>query len=300
MRSRWINVIFVSVFLCFAVLSGCRNGEETVASAKIFAAVSVAPHAFLLEKIGGERIAVEVLVPAGKEPHEYQPTPEKVAAFSRSKVFFRTGMPFEEMLLEKLKTLSSAQKIIDLREGIQLRPLELHHHEHEHNETDPHIWFAPSVLKKQVETIEKTLCGIDPDGAEYYQKNAAAMLEEIETTRKKIEAVLQPVKEETVFVFHPSYGYFCDEFGLRQIAVEYEGKSPKPKQLAALIQEAKKLTTETHRKPLVFVQPEFNKEPAEALAEAVGGVLLTHSCLEYNVLQSMERFAEYCAAKQNK
>jgi len=274
------------------------------ASSELTVAVSVAPHAFLLETIGGDRISVALLVPAGKEPHEYQPTPDKVTAFSRSKAFFRTGMQFEETLLEKLKILSASQKIVDLRTTIPLRQLELHSHEgHNHGEqcnhsdgADPHIWFAPSALKKQVEAIENVLCEIDPDGAEHYRRNAAALLEDIETTRKKIAEMLSPFKGETFFVFHPSYGYFCDEFELKQSAVEYEGKSPKPKQLAALIQEAKKVTAEMKRKPLVFVQPEHNMEPAEALAEAVGGVLLIHSCLEYNVLQSMERFAEHYAA----
>jgi zinc transport system substrate-binding protein len=129
---------------------------------------------------------------------------------------------------------------------------------------------------------------IDPDGAERYRENADRLLEEIELLRIDLEERLVLLTGSKVFVFHPSYGYFCDEFNLRQRAIEFEGKSPKPKQLTTLINEV----LAEKRLPNIFVQPEFNQAPAQAIAEATGAKVVVHSALDRNVLQSMKHFME--------
>lgn len=301
--------VTILILFGFCFLIGCSGRDQTLSHERLNVAVSVEPHAFLLERIGGNRLRIEVLVPAGREPEHYQTTPDKVAALSKAKVLFRTGMPFEEMLIPKLKSNANNLKIVDLRNRITLRSLELHdHHSHAngnihvhndnipihnnniplHNESDPHIWFAPTILKTEVQTVLQTLSEIDPAGAAQYQKNAEQFLEEIEELRIDLVKRLAPFKAKTVFVFHPAYGYFCDEFGLRQRAVEFEGKSPKPQQLTALIKEIR----HTEDIPVIFVQPEFNQAPTQAITETTGIKMIIHSPLERNVLQSMKRFAE--------
>jgi zinc transport system substrate-binding protein len=289
-----LGVTFLTLFgFCFLV--GCSGQGQKSSDERLNVAVSVEPHAFLLERIGGERLRIEVLVPIGKEPEHYQATPDKVAALSKAKVLFQTGMPFEETLIPKLKANAKDLKVVDLRNGITLRTLELHDHDshssdhsHHHNESDPHIWFAPTLLKTEVQTILQTLSEIDPAGAAQYQKNAEQLLEEIEQLRIDLAERFAPFKGETVFVFHPAYGYFCDEFGLQQRAIEFEGKSPKPQQLTALITEIRN----SENIPVIFVQPEFNQAPTQAITEATGTKIVVHSPLERNVLQSMKRFAE--------
>lgn len=279
-------LFFLLLFLC----GGCFSsvGQDS----RITVAVAVEPLAFLCEFIGGSRVHTVVLVPPGKEPEHYQATPEKIAAVSRCRILFCTGMPFEETLLPKLQANAQHLKIVDLRSGLKLRTLELHHREsgesHTHGGVDPHIWFAPSALKTEAGTMLAALIEIDADGAEHYRQNYEQLLERIGAVQEELAAKLASQKGQTVYVFHPSYGYFCDEFGLEQRAIEYEGKTPKPQQLAALAAQAK----QERRPPLIFVQPEFNQGPAQALAEAVGGKIAVHSALERDVLKSMQHFAE--------
>jgi zinc transport system substrate-binding protein len=295
--SLLVGVLLTLFGFCFLV--GCSEQGQKLSDDRLNVAVSVEPHAFLLERIGGERLRIEVLVPTGREPELYQATPDKIAALSKTKVLFRTGMPFEETLIPKLKSNTNKLKIVDLRNGITLRTLELHDHNshsnhnapihvHVHNESDPHIWFAPTILKTEVQTVLQTLSEIDPKGTAQYQKNAEQFLEEIEKLRIDLAERLAPFKAKTVFVFHPAYGYFCDEFGLRQRAVEFEGKSPKPQQLTALITEIR----HSENIPVIFVQPEFNQAPTQAITETTSVKIVVHSPLERNVLQSMKRFAE--------
>jgi zinc transport system substrate-binding protein len=288
----------VLIFSGFCFLIGCSGQGKKSSDDRLQVAVSVEPHAFLLERIGGERLRIEVLVPTGKEPEHYQATPDKIAALSQTKILFRTGMPFEEVLIPKLKSINSGLKIVDLRNGITLRSFELHNHDSDSatagnspnspNESDPHIWFAPTILKTETQTILQTLLETDPEGEVQYRNNTEQFLEEIEALRIDLAKRLVPFKEKTIFVFHPSYGYFCDEFGLRQRAIEFEGKSPKPQQLTELINEIRN----GNNIPVIFVQPEFNQAPTQAITEATGTKIIIHSSLERNVLQSMKHFAE--------
>ncbi len=305
MRSRRDEPMQRFVLLLFLVgLTGCvRNGAVPETRPVFF--VAVEPHAYLLEKIGGDRIHVDVLVPTGVEPENYEATPQKMAALSKSRALFLTGMPFEEALVPRLRSLAKDTKFVDLREGLTLRTLELHGHAadhstgHEHHADcshdglDPHIWFAPTILKKQAETILNTLIDLDPPGEKNYRDNYDKLLENIEENRTKIAALLESCRGETVFVFHPSYGYFCDEFGLKQRAIEFEGRDPKPQQLAEFRVEIRRLDGP----PIIFVQPEFNESPAKAIAEATGAHTVQHSSLQRDVLRSMLTFAEAIAAK---
>ena len=274
-------------------LIGCQAGR--IPHDGVIVVASVEPHAFLVEQIGGERVHVEVLVPAGKEPETYQITPDKLKTLSHAQVFFRTGMPLEDPLLPKLQSLSKSLRVIDLRSGLPLRELEIHHshgsgHAH-HDQTDPHIWFAPTLLKAEAKMVLRTLQECDPNGSTTYQENYENVVRQIESVRTEISEMLASKQGEIIFVFHPAYGYFCDEFGLRQWAIEYEGKSPKPQQIAELIEEAKKLSSA----PKIFVQPEFSQSSAQAVAEAIGAKVIVHSPLDRDVLQSMLRFARFVA-----
>jgi zinc transport system substrate-binding protein len=291
-------------------------------------AVSVEPHAFLVEQIGGSLVRVEVLVPMGKEPESYQPTPERIIMLTRAKAFFRTGMPFEEMIIPKLNSLTTGLKVIDLRKGINLRPLEFHshnsnqHNSHDHNEhdhnahnhnnhtadnsnqissvesnkkfagSDPHIWFSLSLLKIEAETVLKTLIEIDPENENSYRRNYENFIAELESMKSKLIKILEPVKGNTIFVFHPTYGYFCDEFNLYQRAIEIGGKTPLPQQLVSIIEDALKNAKQSGKQPAIFVQPEFNRTPAKSVADAVNGRIVEHSALEKNIFKSMLNFAE--------
>ena len=286
------------------IVSGCfESSNEARNDPRPIFAVSVEPHAFLLDRIGGDRIRVEVLVPSGQDPHHYEATPEKIAALSKARVLFRTGMPFEDVFLPKLQSVSKNLEIVDLRVGLVLRTLELHSHDngdastgHEHHVgcshdgLDPHIWFAPTMLKRQAETVLRTLLekDVDRENQAFFRKNFEAFVEEIEATRKELAEKLAPFKGRTVFVFHPSYGYFCDEFGLKQTAVEFEGKSPGPQRITELIA----ATKNEGGAPVIFVQPEFNRAPAEAIAEATGGKIVVHSGLDRDVLANLRRFTD--------
>ncbi len=291
------RAVAFSTLVLFAVsFCGCTQSvRDEMSSSHPTVVVSIEPQKFFVEKIAGDRVHVEVLVPTGKEPETYVPTPDKIKKLAQSRVFFRIGFPSEETFLPKLRTLAPNLKIVDTREGLPLRAMEEHDHDHDHNHgdhegADPHVWLSPTLVLKQTDIILKTLIQLDPEGKAEFEKNADSFRRELEQTRAKIAEILAPHKGETVYVFHPAYGYFCDEFGLKQKAIEVEGKTPKIKELAQWKQQA-----EHDHVHVILVQPEFNPAPAEIIAKEIGAKAVVHSTLGPNYLDDLLELAKIIA-----
>ncbi|MBD3243390.1 MAG: ABC transporter substrate-binding protein, partial [Chitinivibrionales bacterium] len=137
-----------------------------------------------------------------------------------------------------------------------------HHH---HTGKDPHIWLSPVLMKQQAETMADALALTDPDGAAVYKRNLETVLAELDSLDSHLDSVLAPYRGTELFVFHPAFGYFADQYGLHQKAVEIGGKEPSARGLARLIEEARE-----HKPRVIFVQPQFSQRSAQAVAEQVG------------------------------
>lgn len=259
---------------------------------------SVMPQKFFVERIGGPRVSVESLVPPGADPHTYEPSPRTIMALAGARLYFKTGLPFEEAFLEKIAGSLPDLVLVDLRGGVELRAVEeagreeseAHAlgdgHDHDHG-LDPHIWLDPIRAVRQAETIRDALVSTDPAGAEAYRSGFEAFKAEAEALDRELSSYLAPARGGTVFVYHPSFGYFTDRYGVRQQAVETGGDEPTPRQLQLLIGEALELGAKT-----IIVQPEFSKRSAETLASAIDGAVVTVDPLAYDWFGMLRGLAE--------
>ena len=264
--------------------------------------VSIDPQACFVERIGGDRVAVEVLVPAGKEPETYTPTPGQIKRLARSHVFFRVGFPAETALLPKLESVARRLKVVDTRESIRddLRRPDPHGHNiHDDDHAnapgcdcgvdgiDPHVWGSPALVIRQAEAIRDTLITFDPDGRAEYEANCDRFVDDLAKLQAEIREKLAPHVGKAIYVYHPTYGYFCDEFGLEQKAIEVDGKPPTPKSLADWIGNVRRDEVR-----VIIVQPEFNRSAAEKVAQSTGAKLTAHSTLSRDYFQSMRDLAK--------
>ncbi len=255
---------------------------------------SILPQKFFVEKIGGDRVSVEVLVKPGKSPATYEPTPKQVIDLSKADIYFSIGVPFEKVFIPKIKSNLNNLRIIDTSEGIKKRLIEDHDHEdgvesekHEHNAApDPHVWLSPSAVKIQALNICNSLSDFDSENRDYYNSNMNIFTAELEEIHNELSEVLAPYRGETFFVFHPAFGYFADEFGLKQVAIETGGKEPAPSDLEKIIKKALE-----NRVRIIFVQPEFSKKSAEAVAESIGGSVVILNTLDYDYLNNLKHIA---------
>lgn len=276
------------VFLFLTVINGGFN-ESKGLERPINVFVSIEPQVTFVERIGAERVTVEAMVLPGESPATYSPKPAQMARLAKSKLFFRIGVPFEDPLMERIKTVSKHVKIVDTRKGIVLRKMEPHGESHGDGNDgyDPHIWLNPLLVQQQAVTIRDALISIDPDGREVYESNCNVLVADLEALHKTIKQALGPVKGETIYVFHPSYGYFTDAYGLKQVAVETAGKAPKGKNLSQFIKRAKKENVH-----VVFVQPQFDRSTAEKIAQAIHGAVVPLDPLSRDYFKNMEAMAD--------
>ena len=258
---------------------------------KVF--VSILPQKYFVQRIGGEQVAVEVMVGPGQNPATYEPLPRQMSALARTQLYFRIGVPFEDAWIDKLQELNPDLLMIDTRQGVPLRSMEIpHHHEgevdhHEIGLLDPHIWLDPIYVKIQAETICRALAALDPAHQEDYKANLAVFWRDLDQLHEELMVAFQGLPTKKLMVFHPAWGYLTDRYGLTQIPLEVEGKEPGPRELAQLIDYAR---AEGIR--VIFIQSQFNTEAAAAVARAVNGQVVAIDPLAEDYLDNMRRIAQ--------
>lgn len=253
--------------------------------------VSIPPQAFVVEQIGGGQVNVHTLISPGQSPHTYEPTPRQMTEIANARVYFTIGFPFEQKLVSKIKDPGSRLEIVNMAEGIKKRMLEGDNEHHSgHAEPDPHVWLSPLNLKIMAENTAKTLSGIDSSNDSLFSANLDNFLKKLEKINLTIDEILKPYKGDRIFVYHPAFGYFTDYYGLRQVSIEIEGKSPTPREIERLIALAKE--DNVH---IIFLQPEFDPRSAEAVARAIDGAVVPLDPLAEDVLSNLQTIADKVA-----
>lgn len=279
-----------------AVLLGiAMPGRAAMETEPLRVFVSIPPQRYTVSRLGGERVVVDVLVGPGQNPHTYEPTGRQMAALSEAAAFFRIGASFETTLIPKLEAMPGNRRIVDVRAGIVLRDMTedcTHNapcdsHAHAHGSPDPHIWTSPLLVATQAATVCEALIELDPQGADLYRRNLREFRAELFDLHARLARALAPIRGKTFLVFHPAWGYFADEFGLRMRSVESEGKTPPAAVLARLIDGAR---AEGVR--VVFAQPQLDPRMARTIADAIGGVVIPIDPLAEDWAKNLEDVAE--------
>jgi zinc transport system substrate-binding protein len=259
--------------------------------------VSVAPYKLLVERIVGDTVSVRLLVPAAASSHTYEPTPRQTIEASRSKVWFMIGEPFEERAVAAFRASNPSMLIVDLRDGIDLIYGTEHHchngHCHDHNSADLHYWLSPRVMKVQARVIADVLSRQYPQNKQQYEERLEKVLVELDRLDKDIADTLRG-NTSVIMVSHPAYAYFCRDYGLTQLSIEFEGKDPTPQQLTRIIQAARKDNVKT-----IFVQKQYSDKGAQLIAKTIGAKISVLDPYAENYFDAMRQIALHFAEKSS-
>lgn len=276
--------------------------------------VSILPQIKFVERIGGDKVQVSAMIPPGFSPATYDPAPEQLQKLQAAELYFRIGhIPFEQSHMAKLQSLNPEMAVVDTSQGVELLKMAAHEHdederhnnehsneeehghqhqdeseEHEHEVgDDPHIWLSPKLVKIQAQHIYEALVELEPENKDYFAQNYQQFIQDLDELDQTLVAAFAPIKDQTILVFHPAFGYLATAYGFHQQAIEVEGKEPTPAQLKAIIDEARKDNAQ-----VVFVQQQFSTKSAQAVAEAIGGVVVQIDPLAEDYFANLERMAE--------
>lgn len=287
LTKRLLYILLLMLLLC------CSGGPKNPNRNSRVVYTGIPPIAYLAEKIAGPSITVEVLLRTGQSPHTFEPTPSQISGLSQARLYLAIGFPFEQTLLQNLPQDQMGVQIFDCDTNIErIRSDEApdhdnHEHEHEGLESDPHIWMSPGNAKQIALNIYAALVETYPDNFGEFSENLWSLVDSLELIDSTIAELLRPYKGESIYVYHPAFGYFTQAYGLYQESVEIEGKSPSPRQIEELIEKARRNHVE-----ILFVQPQFDTRSAQVIAEAIGGTVVQVDPLERNLLQNFIHIAE--------
>lgn len=259
-----------------------------VAAPALTVSVPLAPYAKIVNKVAGDLVNVVTLVPKNANPHTFEPKPDILKKFSEVSLYFGDGSGLDNAWRPRFLGVNPNVKVVDISEGVSFIAEE--HPEEEHGEElDPHLWNSPRTAILLASNVCRALVAADAPHAGIYRANLEKFSKELSELDVRFADALRNLPEErrTFIVFHPSYGYLARDYGLKQIAVEMNGKEPKPRDLRNLVTAAKKNHVKT-----VFVQPQFSRRAAESLSREILARIVSIDPLAYDFDGELRKFLE--------
>jgi zinc transport system substrate-binding protein len=271
------RILYVPVLLL--MISCGRNGLDP--GNKIIT-VSISPFKYFVEQIAGNDFKVNVMVPAGADPHTYEPFPGQINNLRKSVGYISNGfLGFEMNWLERFYETNRAMKKLKLGDSIVPLSSE-HHHEGGHIEAaDPHFWVSPKCALVIASSVKFFLCGLNPSQSQKYNSNYQLLISKIQELDNKAGKLFSVVPVKSFMIYHPNLAYIARDYGLEEIPVEYEGKEPAPSRMRELIDRARKENLKT-----IFVQVEYDTKNAKAIAGEAGAKIVLIDPLSENWLKA--------------
>ena len=239
--------------------SSCQQGEQR--STRLQIATTIAPAAQVITEIADSLVTVTTLLPQGNNPENYEPTPQAIQALASSAAYFYMGdLGFERSWVERIRTMQPALQLVRLDQDLVGSA-----HLHNGNPTnlhDPHYWTSIRGLRSMGKSIYSSLCRIDTMHRAQYDAGYQRFTQRLEHVEQTIKELLSDIPSRAFVIYHPSLSEFAEEYGLKQLVIEQDGKEPTPQHIQALIEEAKKLGVR-----VVFIQQEFDSKLIESIAK---------------------------------
>jgi zinc transport system substrate-binding protein len=285
------------VAIGFLVSAGCTGEVSQPAPGLIPVAVTVLPQAELVKAVGGDRVAVTVLVPPGADPHTYEPTAGQMVSLSESRIYFRLGeglLPFEDRFVSGLMNVNRNMTVVDTSDGIEFIQEEGGSNHPGGYGKDPHVWLSVRNAEIMVSHISDSLSDADPEHAAEYSRNRDAYLGRLKVLDREIAQQLSGLEPREFLTVHDAWGYFARDYNLTQIAINANDKEPSAQAIQEIISRAREDRIKT-----VFIEPEFSPRSADVIAEAIGGRVVRIDPLASDYYDNMARIARAFAESQS-
>lgn len=292
-----INIFILT--LVALVATACGNNGVKSQSNKVIA-VTIPPLQGLVEEIVGSDYYIECLLPSGSSPETYSPTARQITRLSDAEFIFTIGtLPFETEILKRLE--NQHNNITIASQGVELLTgCEHHHAPHQHpgdthlshqthtHHIDPHVWLSPEELGIIVDNIASKIIAAHPDSLKYVA-NYEQLKSKLKARKTEYARLLQDAPR-SFLIYHPALGYFAQDYGLEQISLENEGKSPTPSTLADIVDKV-----EREGLKVLLYQQEYPLDVVKPTAEILGVSLLRINPLNKNIIPELDNIVKALA-----
>ena len=266
------------LYLFLLLLIGCSKVEKPQSNQKPLVAVSIPSYLFFVKKIAGDTVEVKNLIPAGADPHHFEPTPKHLDLAIKTSLWFCSSEHFEKEFLPLILPYNKNLQVCNLTENIPLI------------EKDLHLWLSPKIAILQAEKIASVLEKKFPENKELYQKNLKKLVQEIQKTDLEIQAKLKKTNNRTILVSHKAFSYFCADYDIKQLSVENDSHEPNLKTIYHLLKEAKKEKVQK-----VFIQAQVDNKGALIIAKELKVAPFMVDPYSADYLENLKKIADIIA-----
>jgi zinc transport system substrate-binding protein len=262
-KIKRFSILFL-LFNLMVAMSWIGNLGVSKAEARPIIVASIVPEASFIQEVAGDLVTVVTLIPPGANHETYEMSPQDLMQFSQANLYLTMALPLEKARwIAKASEINPGLKIVDVQDEVAKVYPPLYFSP---EDRDPHIWISPKRSKVIVNVIAEQLSAIDPINQSTYEANAARFVARIDEADRMIQDSFKVLWNRTFIVYHPSLGYFAQDYGLTMVALEEEGKEATPRRLTEVIDLAKAKGIK-----IVFYQEEMDSKQARVLADEIGG-----------------------------
>ena len=260
--------------LCVLALTGCLvcgltacGAQEGAGDGRVDVVSTSYPLAYVAEQVGGDRVEVTNLTPAGGDSHGLELSPRDVVTIEAADVVVHLSGGLQPSVDEALDQQEPG-RLVDAA-GLADRP------------EDPHFWLDPLRLAELAGQVSDGLAAADPDHAGDYAAAAERLTASLQELDDRYREVLAPCEGATLLASHEAFGYLADRYGLRQIGVA--GVDPHVEVSPARLRRVADEVRDTGARTVFF---------EAAAGPGVAGTLAAELGLATGVLHPVERVAE--------
>lgn len=251
--------------------------------------VTIAPYKYFIEKLTDSSVPVHNLVPEEADPHGFEPSAKELVRLFSAKAWFLVGEPFENQFLPIIQRNDPQLQVFHLNQVVSNK-LNLKCSHHNHQVEDMHFWMSPQVMRLQVQEIAKVLKELYPDKSELIETRLQDINLEFEEYDLLLKEQAQKTKSHYLLVSHPAFGYFCRDYGFRQLALENETQDPSPKELTQLYDLIKEKNIQK-----IYVQKQHNYKLAKMTADHMNLSMVEVNPYKENYFENLRFFSQELA-----
>lgn len=257
-----------------------KGNENSEGKIKIY--TSIYPLYDFAKKVGGDKVDVTNLVPAGTEPHDWEISTSDIVNLEKADMLIYNGAGIENWTDKVISTLENKDIVyVKTSEGLDIHKIDdqdsKEDNKHNHGSYDPHTWLSIKNAKQEMGNIKNALVKYDPDNADYYEYNYEKYAQKFDELDKKYSDKLVPIKNKTIIVAHEAFGYLCEEYDINQEGIEglTPDSEPDPARMSQIIKFAKKNNVKT-----IFFEELVSPKVAQTIAKEINAKIEVLNPLE--------------------
>ena len=266
-----LGIVFIGL-LTFIIKN--NTATPTISLHKPQVVTSFYPLYFFAQQVGGDRVDVSNITPAGAEPYDYEPTARDIAKIESSDLLVINGGGIEAWA-DNIKENIDLKKTTIVIAGENLMTQQVG--EEGEKITDPHVWLSPVLVLQMVDKIEAEFIKKDSKNTSYYKSNAKILKEKLASLDSDYKQGLSNCIEKNIITSHNAFGYLATTYNLNQVPISglSSNAEPSPKQLADVAKFAKENNVK-----YIFFESLASPKLSQTIAKEVGAKTLVLNPIE--------------------